>query len=180
VKGAIRKEILALRNSIGDARERSAKIAQNLFKTEMFMRAQCVFTYVSFKNEVDTLGIIRKIIGKKEVVVPAFNDSSMQLSLLQKLSDLKEGRFGILEPRPCLPARSEIGLVIVPGIAFDRKGNRVGFGGGYYDRILKGIKAPKVALSYSFQVLPKIPSTKHDVRMDFVVTEDEVIDCRAP
>lgn len=96
------------------------------------------------------------------------------------LKNLQKGRFGILEPKNKIRLKSfsKIAAVIVPGIAFDKKGNRLGFGKGYFDKFLKKIKsdALKIGLAFSFQVLKKIPTTKNDIKMDFIITEKEIID----
>ena len=98
-------------------------------------------------------------------------------SEIKDFSDLEIGTFGVLEPkeeciRPVMPEKLDI--VIVPGLAFDLQGNRIGYGGGFYDGFLKGLSAPKIALAYEWQIVNCVPSDEHDVKVDKIVTEDRI------
>jgi 5-formyltetrahydrofolate cyclo-ligase len=97
------------------------------------------------------------------------------------LDNLQSARFGLLEPERdvgLMVEPDDLDLVIVPGVAFDRRGNRLGFGGGYYDRFFERCNATRVGLAYAFQVVDDIPAEDHDVKIDWLVTEDEVILCQ--
>jgi len=103
------------------------------------------------------------------------------ISILNDWADLSTGSYGILEPREellGLKSTADVELCLVPGVAFDQIGNRIGYGGGYYDRLLDSINGRTVGLAYSFQVLDEIPSEPHDKRVDIVVTEKGIIDCK--
>jgi 5-formyltetrahydrofolate cyclo-ligase len=118
----------------------------------------------------------------KRILVPFANVAKRQLLLseISNLNELSPGAFGIPEPKHNKKFPIEkVDLVIVPGIAFDRKGNRVGYGTGFYDRFLKKIKksVPFVALAYDFQIVGDIPANKMDVRIHKIVTEKEIIEC---
>ncbi|MBI4399828.1 5-formyltetrahydrofolate cyclo-ligase, partial [Candidatus Micrarchaeota archaeon] len=105
----------------------------------------------------------------------------IELSEIRSLEELAPGAYGILEPKKefLRPAGyEEIQLVIVPGIAFDLKGNRIGYGLGYYDKLLPKLKCPKLALAFNFQVLPEIVEEKHDVKVDKIITETDVINIK--
>ena len=96
-------------------------------------------------------------------------------------SDLAVGQFGILEPKPGisqLAARDPIDVALVPGLAFDETGNRLGRGMGYFDRLLPGIGGTKIALAYDFQILKGIPAEAHDACVDFIVTEIRVVETK--
>jgi 5-formyltetrahydrofolate cyclo-ligase len=103
----------------------------------------------------------------------------MKHSELLSLSELVGGAYGILEPRMCRPVPVEdLQVIIVPALAVDKKGNRLGFGAGFYDRFLHDVQVPVIALTYDFQVVPKVPKEVTDVPVSFIVTENEIIRCR--
>jgi len=183
-KKAVRKRTLRAREELGTevAQELSGRILRHLKELELFRNAKVIHTYVSTKpNEVDTRRLIQEVLRSgRRVAVPITNRlrKALDHSEILGLEDLKPGTFGILEPATPRPVdEALLDLVIVPVVAVDRHGNRVGFGGGYYDRFLKGVHCPKVALAYSFQVLEEIPSAPGDERVDFIVTEDGVVKC---
>ncbi len=181
-KESIRKKILSLRSNLpqDEARRRSALIFQNLKKLSIFNNANVIHTYVSSKkNEVDTIELIKYLfsIGKR-VIVPVVDKENKTLihSELRNLSELKKSTFELLEPDIIRKVNlNEIDVVIVPAVAVDRKGNRIGFGGGYYDKFLKQVSCPKIALVYDFQVVERIEPEPSDVPVDFIVTENDII-----
>jgi len=184
-KNRLRKKILAerARLTIEAKKNLSRKIMENLLATEIFSRAETVFLFVSFGSEVETLELIGQslLLGKK-VALPRtlLSEKKLVFHRLYTLGELVPGAYGILEAptrNPVIPPE-EADLVVVPGVAFDRKGHRLGYGGGFYDRILTRVRAPKVALAFDLQVLPKVPAEKHDQRVDYIITEKEVIFCR--
>jgi 5-formyltetrahydrofolate cyclo-ligase len=127
---------------------------------------------------VDTHGLIQQLLAMgRPVCVPCF-DAKTQKYVASALHDFKldlvPGKFGILEPGPSaarLVAGQQIDAALVPGLAFDERGNRLGRGMGYFDSILKEIRGAKIALAYEFQVLHGVPVEAHDARVDFIVTE---------
>ncbi|MBN1910696.1 MAG: 5-formyltetrahydrofolate cyclo-ligase, partial [Pirellulales bacterium] len=125
----------------------------------------------------------RALRGQKRVVVPYCDGPDLRLFRLTSLDELSPGAYGIPEPRPelrDLPDRriepDWLDLVLVPGVAFDRKGGRLGQGAGYFDRFLPTVPAhvPRVGLAFACQLFPKIPMAPHDVRMDCVVAESGI------
>ncbi|MBI4136946.1 5-formyltetrahydrofolate cyclo-ligase [Candidatus Roizmanbacteria bacterium] len=137
-----------------------------------------VCIYASFSEEVDTRKLIRILLNKrKTVTVPKIVGSDLELRQINSIENLESGTFGILEPKPACPLVDPtlVDVFIVPGVMFDRKGNRRGRGKGYYDRLLKGAKAIKIGLAYSFQVVPRLPHKKYDIPMDIIITENETI-----
>ena len=158
----------------------SLAIAARLTEMTRFANAKSVAVYVSFGNEIETHTLIRQLLtDRRHVCVPAFHDGKYLPSEIQDFDeDLVTGNLGILEPKLFrrVPAtRPEVWLV--PGLAFDRTGNRVGRGKGYYDALLQSAPGIKIALTHDFQLLPEVPTESHDVRMDFIVTENQVVQC---
>ncbi len=160
-------------------REKSVAIQERLFALEDFVRARCVAFYIAVPPEVETsLMIDRALATGKKVVVPSCNLETIELSLYQirNRERLQRGAFGILEPvrdDRFLTRAEEVDCVIVPGVVFDKKNNRLGRGGGYYDRFLKQLRpdACKVGLAFSFQIVDAVPTDPHDVPVDIVLTD---------
>ncbi len=169
--------------SNGEVKEKSSKIRENLFSLPELKDAKNVLFYVSFNNEVNTIGMIKELLinGEKNIIVPFVEKGNpiLQLSGLKDFNELEPKTYGILEPKEGKIKKFNINnldLVIVPGVAFDKSGHRIGYGFGYYDRFLKKLSkdAIKIGLCYDFQLIDKIPEEKHDVPMDIVVTERKV------
>lgn len=161
--------------------EKSNYIADRLFTMAPYSNADCVMTYLSAFHEPDTLRIIRHCFAAgKRIVVPISETQShtLRLSYIDSLSCLKSGAYGILEPETEVPALPDApDLILVPGVAFDRHGGRLGFGVGYYDRFLASCRAVKVGLCYDFQLIDRIPCDTHDIPMDYILTEKECLNC---
>ena len=158
----------------------SLAIAARLAKLAPFANAKSVAVYVSFGNEIETHTLIRELLtAGRHVCVPAFHAGKYLTSEIQDFDqDLVAGNLGILEPklfRDVPATRPEVWLV--PGLAFDRTGNRLGRGKGYYDALLETTPGVKIALTHDFQLLTEVPTELHDVRMDFIVTENQVVQC---
>ena len=142
-------------------------------------KATNIFVYMSKKDEVNTSNIIAFLLeNKKKVFIPFIKNDELYFSEYESLDDLQDGSFGILESKQKIPSNINPDVIIVPGVAFDRKGNRLGRGKGYYDRFLKNKSCLKIGLAFDFQVLDNIPVQKWDISMDIVITEKEVINCR--
>ncbi|MCD8165147.1 MAG: 5-formyltetrahydrofolate cyclo-ligase [Bacteroides sp.] len=143
-----------------------------------FRQAKTLLLYHSLPDEVSTHDFIEKWKGEKKILLPVVQGDRMNLCLYEGAAKCATGRFGIAEPLT-LPYTDYDGidLALIPGVAFDRKGNRLGRGKGYYDRILPRIKAPKTGVCFSFQLLDEIPSESFDIPMDFIVTEKELFAC---
>lgn len=166
-----------------EVRERSKLIVENLFLLPEFFRADTVHTYISSKNnEVDTHELIRLLLKqKKRVVAPIADRATRQLhhSEIFSLSEVGTASFGILEPRIYRPvAVADIQVIVVPALAVDRNGSRIGLGAGFYDRFLHDVQLPTVTLAYDFQVVDKVPTEQTDVPVSFIVTDREIIKCR--
>jgi len=186
-KRAIRAEALAARRALTpeEAERKSAAVLKRLISLPEFNAARALLVYVSSKdNEVDTLALIRTALERgRTVLVPVAVQSTREMvwSELKSLDELKRSTFGIMEPReewvrPC--EHTETDAAIVPGIAFDVAGYRIGYGGGYYDRFLAAFHGTTIALAYELQIYESIPAEPHDRCVDLVVTENRIIDCR--
>lgn len=159
----------------------SFQIARNLYEDERWKTASIVGMTISRLPEVDTYQLIRKAWEEgKKVVVPKCDPATKTLDfrVLTCFSELESVYFGLLEP---IPSKTEavsaanIDLLIVPGLAFSKNGYRLGFGGGYYDRFLLNYEGDTVSLAFKKQLIPKVPVEDHDIPVEKIITEDEVI-----
>ena len=187
-KGQLRDEVLRKRNSLSAPNRvlHSATILQRLFEQPSVREAQWLEFYVSYGSEVETSGMIAHALahGKRVAVPKVEAPNRMILSEIHHpVRELEPGWRGIREPkaeflRP-VPV-DQIGVLIVPGTAFDEKGHRIGKGVGFYDRFLPQAvgRIPIVAVAFDLQVVPEIPVFPHDIPVDCIVTEKRVIDCK--
>lgn len=183
-KERLRKRVLAMHMGLdrSQAEVNGQAILEKVLGLEAYRRAKLVHTYVSSKeNEVDTRALIGACLNQgKRVAVPVVMPGTKMLAhaLIDGLDQLVVGPWGLAQPDPAaatwLPAAARIDLVVVPGLAFDRRGQRIGWGGGYYDRFLAQIQAVKIGLCYDELVLDCIPGEPHDVPVDMVVAETTI------
>ncbi|HRU55501.1 MAG TPA: 5-formyltetrahydrofolate cyclo-ligase [Candidatus Sumerlaeia bacterium] len=182
VRLAIKRQISILSDSY--LKNADNKIRENLFALKEFQKSKTVMTYLSIKGEVETLEFAREVLKrKKRLVVPKVQTHPKTL-LACEINTLEEGlspsRYGILEPVNALIRQVdpyEIELHVIPGLAFDKKGHRLGRGGGYYDRFLSDISpnAMTVGVCYECQFLESVPCDSKDVPVRCVVTERGVV-----
>jgi len=163
----------------------SREIVRKLTRLDEYRRARMVHTYVAWRDEVNNHDLIRSMLSEgRRVAVPKVDKANHRLDhyFIERFDSLRPGAFGILEPAveegspPTAPLEL-FDLILVPGVAFDRRGNRLGYGAGYYDRFLERVPAPKIGLSFSSQIVSHIPAEAHDRCVDIIVTEEEVIRC---
>lgn len=183
-KRNIRKEVLMKRSEM-KVEEKELKdniILEKLFQTDLYKNARNIFTYISFGDEINTIKLIERALkDNKNISVPkTYRETrTMNAIFIPCLKELKENHMGILEPidDSIVIKKEDIDLIIVPGAVFDKDFNRIGYGGGYYDRYLEDIayKNNKVVLAYDFQIIDKIESEEHDIKMDLIITDKEVI-----
>jgi 5-formyltetrahydrofolate cyclo-ligase len=166
----------------------SAKINEKLYNMEAFRISSVIFTYVSFGNEADTKAVIKKALScHKKVFIPRVEGKVINFYKISGLESLSVSKFGISEPDPSIREpyssaddKGGITLMILPGLAFDYNGNRVGFGAGYYDRYLSKYRDNfiKIAFAYDFQVVDHIETDEFDVKADLIITPERIIDCK--
>lgn len=183
----IRKDILGIRDAIDPASRavKNALIKERLFSLPQFLHAKIVLHFVSFRSEVSTHQQIEESLRLgKRIIVPRVDRDVGELRLyeIKGVYELAPGYMGISEPNVPEERRRNINdtdLVIMPGAAFDSKGNRLGYGGGYYDRLLSELekKVPLIAIAYEEQVLDSIPAEPHDVKVHMIVTDKSIIIC---
>ena len=175
-KRALRLEINEKKRalSIGEIERRSAILAERLCATEQYREARALYVYLSFNQEVRTGPIIERARADgKRVAVPKVVSGDMRFIWLEPGTQLELSPFGIPEPVADGPVAGDpCALVLLPGLAFDRRGHRVGYGGGYYDRYLAAHPGhPTVALCYGFQLCDRLETEVHDIPADLVITD---------
>ena len=181
-KRALRRDLLARRRAMDQAtwHTASASAQQRLSELELFQRAACIALYSPIQQEVDTeLLFATARSARKRVLYPLVCDNILQFREVTETGQRTTGAFGILEP--CRLSEDHtletVDLIVVPGVAFDLQGHRIGFGKGYYDRCLS--QFPKhgilVGLCHDFQLLEQIPAEGHDIRMEYIVTDKRIV-----
>lgn len=187
--------------------EKGALIIKRLFRMSEFKKAESILFYASFKSEVDTINCLQAAITHgKRISLPKVDKKRRRLMLyeIKDTSELAPGCMGIPEPailRGRKTALKDIDVVVVPGAGFDIYGNRLGYGAGYYDKLLSGIRdwglgireqknknftksqtrTPKpflIALAFEEQIIPKVPNEGHDIKIDKIVTEKRIVNCK--
>ncbi|OFW56906.1 MAG: 5-formyltetrahydrofolate cyclo-ligase [Candidatus Solincola sediminis] len=187
-KKALRKKIQALRDGVS-TEERdalSARVADNLWSLPEFESARSILFFISFRSEVNTVPMIeRSIAGGKITCLPCTDMKSRGMIASQVLDlgkDLVLGNYDIMEPRQeaIRPVAAErIDIVLMPGVAFDEGGGRLGYGGGYYDRFLEKCRPDcrLIALAFELQLVDEVPRAEHDRLIHTIVTERRIIAC---
>lgn len=179
-KNVIRKRMKQLRADMTRTErfEKSMRIFEQLITVPEFKRADRIYTYVSMDNEIDTIMLIDYSLSlEKRVFVPRVSGRDMEFYEISDISELSPGYMGIYEPdiNGKEPDYSRTGFMCMPGLAFDKSYNRIGYGGGFYDRYLSvEDKLYKAALAYEAQLLESIPAQDGDVRPDMIVTEESI------
>ena len=185
-KQEIRNNIAMILENLSDKEiaEKTKQVEDNLFEFANFREAQTVLLYVNNKTEVKSGNIIKKCFDvNKIVILPAFNIKTYKMKLMKvdnPDNDLTIGPRGILEPdinRCKIVPVDFIDLAIIPGVAFDEKGGRIGTGEGYYDRFIPklSITTRKVALALECQIIQQVPVESHDKHVDIIITDERII-----
>ncbi len=173
-KQALRKKVKQLKQaySLAQKKELSLLTCQRIEENEIFQQAKTVMAYWSMDDEVFTHDFVQRWAQHKNIILPVVNGDMLELKKYSGIENLVSGdRFGIPEPKGELFSKIEdIDLIIVPGIAFDKDGNRMGRGKAYYDKLLRTSKAYKLGICFPFQIFDSIPYDELDVRMDLVIS----------
>jgi len=184
-KETLRRQLLKrlLLLTQAEIKRRSKNVEQSISSWFLYKKSKVIMVYYPLKGEVNLLGIVRKVLGKKEVCFPVVDLKNSKL-IPYKIKDLENdfvvGPYGIKEPntnraKECLSR--DIDIVFVPGLAFDVSRNRLGRGKGFYDHFIGTLdsRTKTVGVAFDFQIVKDLPvSIPHDKRLDFIVTEHEV------
>ncbi len=186
LKKILRDTVLNKRNALEkeEVSNKSTVIINKVFSLSQYNNADLIFCYIDFRNEVETKEFINTCLkAGKRVAVPLITSldgikAMHACEITSAADDLKTGYYGILEPvkdRP-VPVDS-IDLAIIPGVAFDKSLNRLGFGKGFYDRFLPKLKKRclKVGIAFEIQIADAVPTSEYDVKLDVLITEERVI-----
>lgn len=179
-KSIIRKEMKKKRNKLSNLQKEKLDsiVFQKVIESKEYNKADSIFIFVSYESEVDTHRIIKRALKDgKNICVPKVisKEDGMVAVGIHDFNELKNGAYGILEPENIKykVEESSIDLCYIPGIAFDKKGGRVGYGGGYYDRFFEKLRkgSKKIALAYKFQILDEVPMEEHDMFIDGIISD---------
>jgi 5-formyltetrahydrofolate cyclo-ligase len=185
-KASLRQALLEKRDAIPPEvrRVKDRLIRERLLSLGEIKNVQTIFIFASFRSEIDTSGIIESVLGEgKRIVLPVVDREQHRLLLyeIKNLDELTPGYMGIPEPSVRSDERllsiNDIDAVVIPGAGFDPAGNRIGYGGGYYDILLSGLqrRIPVIAPAFEEQLVDSVPSEPHDVRVDLIVTDRRII-----
>ena len=187
-RALIRKEMIRRRKKLGREalRRKSLEITEKLVALEEFQTCRNILIFLSLPEEVQTDEMIQRALScGKKVYVPLVDadHKRLEISELPGLDiEFETAQFGIREPGPAhikIQPPTVLDFVLVPGLAFDRKGGRIGFGAGYYDRFLREVadRVVRVGVAFEFQILEFVPQTELDVPVQKILTESELINC---
>jgi 5-formyltetrahydrofolate cyclo-ligase len=186
-KDEIRKEVLTRRLNLSDPEVllKSEAICSRLISDEVFVRASTIALYWPFKNEVMTQPVFRAAVSdRKRVGFPLVRagERAIIYVAVDDPADMVAGTYGIREPGftpQRVIAAEEFDLIVIPGVAFDTRGYRIGYGGGYFDRFLAGrrVGATRAAPAFDIQIVDRVPQEEYDKKVDVIFTESRVIMC---
>ena len=185
-KASARHGILAARDALthDERLVKSSAIGLKLIEQAEYIDSGTILFYLSFRSEAATRKMIETaLVAGKKVLLPKVDRKAHRLKLFEVkdlVRELEAGYMGIYEPvegvaRPAAPEEAD--MVVVPGVGFDESGRRLGYGGGYYDRLIETLRpdASLVALAFDSQVVDEIPAEEHDKKVDKIITESRVI-----
>lgn len=183
IKNDLREKAIKKRKNISNKGEKDALIEKKLISFDEYKRAKTVLIYVSLDDEVKTDNIINQaMLDKKQIAVPFCRDNigNMDFYIINSLSQLEKGRFNVREPKiyECEILKDfSNSVIIVPGLLFDKKGYRLGFGKGYYDRFLKNYKGKSIGLCYDEMIASEVPISEYDKKVDYIITQSNILIC---
>ncbi len=176
-KNEIRRHIKTLKNSLTDTMRADAlrSVSSKLETWVPFLKAESILIYHSLSDEFPTHELIERWCSEKTIYLPIVDGVNLKIAPYRH-GAMRQGEYGIMEPiSENYIDIDSIEMVIIPAIAVDTEGNRLGRGKGFYDRLLKDCNAIKVVIGYDFQIINKIPIEEHDIPVDYVITENRLI-----
>lgn len=179
-KKNLRQKLLAKRLGLTprEVADKSIAIFKKIVESSLLAHAKKVSCYIPINNEVDTKPIINFLVeAGADIYLPKFSDGEYKLVRFASWDDLGKGPYQIPEPEDNDVINApQIDLAFLPGVAFDKKGMRLGYGKGVFDKLFANSKAVRVGLAYEFQIADVIPKESHDLKMDFILTEERILD----
>lgn len=174
-KKEIRKYIKQLKKeyTLEDKKAKSKIIFEQVEQWDEFQKSKTLMAYWSMDDEVYTHDFVLKWFQTKTIILPSVKGDELELRVFKGMDDMTEGAaFGIKEPKELYKKElDQIDLVIVPGVAFDKKNNRLGRGKAYYDKLLSKTSALKVGVCFDFQMLDSVPADQYDIKMDRIISD---------
>ncbi len=183
-KKQLRAQVLAKRDALSPTSRAvaSAELTRLLLAEPGYQSARAVSAYMGFGTEVDTAAFVAQVLADgKQLALPRIDKASKSLRLhrVKRLEDLVPGVWGIREPHVDAPAIAldEIDFVLMPGVAFDNRGARLGYGAGFYDRLLGASvrRALRVTAAFDVQIVDTVPTDEHDQRLDIIISEQRIL-----
>lgn len=177
-KAKVRRGVSILKKNYSSEElySRSEEVLSVLEITGVFQEAKTIFIYNSLSDEVQTSDFIRRWSDKKDFCLPVVTGDDIVFRRCTPSTDYQQSALGVFEPMgDNFTDLDKVDLIVVPGVAFDRKMNRLGRGKGYYDRFLSKLSAPKAGICFDFQLFDNIPNEPNDIKMDYIISENELI-----
>ena len=175
-KKELRKKYTKARAEVEDKEGKDKLIRKNLRELDIYKKAKSVFVFISYKSEVDTRGIIEDILSDgKKLLVPLVKGSEMIAVEVKGIDDLEPNKMGILEPKSGDEV-TDVDLTITPGLAFDKNGFRLGYGGGYYDKFFAKVDTIRMGIGYFDQYVESIVHEDYDKALEYLLTEEGLIE----
>ena len=175
-KKELRKKYTKVRAEVEDKEGKDKLIRKNLRELEIYKKAKSVFVFISYRSEVETRGIIEDILADgKKLLVPLVKGSEMIAVEVKGIDDLEPNKMGILEPKSGKEV-TDVDLTITPGLAFDKAGFRLGYGGGYYDKFFAKVDTIRMGIGYSDQYVESIVHEDYDKALEYLLTEEGLIE----
>lgn len=177
-KEVLRKQMMKKRSNLSKAEKRikDQSIYKQVISDKDYREADSVFVFLSFGSEINTKPILQHALDhNKRVFLPKVVGNHLELFEIENFENLERSKYGILEPNAYCQGIGNCGIdfILMPGLAFDSSGGRVGYGGGFYDRYISSLPnykdIPKVAIAYDFQILDKVPMSKYDIPVDRII-----------
>lgn len=175
-KKELRKKYTKVRAEVEDKGLKDKLIRKNLRELDLYKKAKSVFVFISYRSEVDTKGIIQDILADgKKLLVPLVKGSQMIAVEVKGIDDLEPNKMGILEPKSGEEV-TDVDLTITPGLAFDKAGYRLGYGGGYYDKFFAKVDTIRMGIGYYDQFVESLVHEDYDKPLEYLLTDRGLIE----